>query len=144
MIARKPKGPLRERAVCTLHLTADRLYNRWFDLRARLAGYCNNAPWRPEPDRGGGYAHWRCALRRHHEGLHRYRNYVWCDDGSVDYVPIPITRVNQPSVDQPWDRKLTKTRRQARAAARWMAMRTEAMRAEREQRRGPDDDWIDL
>lgn len=130
----KPKGPIGQRVRYTLHVTRDRLHNRWFDLRARLAGYCNNAPWRPEPDRGGGYAHWRCALRRHRDGLHRFRSYVWDDDGRTDYEPIPILRVNQPTVQQPWDRKMTGTRRQARARDRWLAGQYEALRLAREER----------
>jgi hypothetical protein len=67
---------------------------------------------------------------------------VWTEDGRTDYVPIPITRLDQPSVQQPWERKSTPTRRQQRAAERWMAQRTAAMREER--RRRQDDDWIEL
>ncbi len=38
------------------------------------------------PPRGqGGYDHWRCALRRRHEGLHRFGNYVF---GEVAGEPI--------------------------------------------------------
>lgn len=104
----------RFRGACWV--AAHRLANRWHDLRAVLAGYCNDGPWRPEPDHGGGYGHWRCALRRGHDGLHRARNYVWSTDGRTDYVPVPI---GKQMPQQPWERKMTPTRRQARAARRW-------------------------
>jgi hypothetical protein len=105
-----------------------RITNRWHDLRAVLAGYCNHRPWSPIPGDGGGYAHWRCALTRGHDGLHRARNYVWSDDGRTDYVPVPIDR---PMPDQPWSRHMTPTRRQARAGRRWQAEQVAAMRARR-------------
>jgi hypothetical protein len=66
--------------------------NRVRDGLARLAGACNRSTW----DAGsaswsGGYAHWRCALRRGHEGVHRFENYVWAGPGSrVVFDPLPV------------------------------------------------------
>lgn len=41
------------------------------------------------PGKGqGGYDHWRCDLKRRHEGLHRTGNYVW---GEIAGEPIGAT-----------------------------------------------------
>ncbi|MFI6333249.1 hypothetical protein ACIBBG_33980 [Micromonospora chersina] len=106
-----------------------RAVNRWYDLRAVLAGYCNNQPYPAIPGEGGGYAHWRCALKRGHEGMHRPRNYVWNAGGHTDNLPIPH---GQPGVDQPWERSMTMTRRQDRQRDRWMNRRYAEMRASRD------------
>lgn len=37
------------------------------------------------PKGSGGYSHWHCTLRRNHDGLHRYANYVW---GEVDGIDL--------------------------------------------------------
>ena len=57
---------------------------RWayYDLRALLAGGCNDLP-------AGGHGHWRCELHRGHVGMHRFVNYVWSRDGLAIYLPIP-------------------------------------------------------
>lgn len=37
------------------------------------------------PPRGsGGYDHWHCQMRRRHDGMHRFNNYVWGDVGGED------------------------------------------------------------
>jgi hypothetical protein len=102
----------------------DRLYvwwhraqNRYWDTRAVLAGFCNHRPWSPIPSEPGGYAHWRCNLRRHHEGLHRSNNYVWSDDGRTDYLPVPV---GQRAPHQPWDRHMAGTRRDDRIRDAWL------------------------
>lgn len=62
------------------------------DVRAVLSGYCN----RSIPRVWGGYAHWRCALRRGHDLPHRYRNYTWASPGArVEYDPVPIMGYGQ-------------------------------------------------
>jgi hypothetical protein len=58
----------------------------WLDVKAAARGYCNDKPWTPD-ERGGGYAHWRCAFKRGHDGLHRFNNYIWDDGASVYYAP---------------------------------------------------------
>ncbi|MCX5070867.1 hypothetical protein OOJ91_34025 [Micromonospora lupini] len=100
-----------------MHIWRHRTYNRWADLRARAAGYCNHAPWHPIPGQGGGYAHWRCALRAGHTGVHRSRNYVWDRTGRTTYRPLPAGQ-NLP--DQPWRRSMTPTAAQERARGRWL------------------------
>lgn len=94
-----------------------RTQNRWHDVRAMASGYCNDCPRKNGlPDEGGGYRHWRCALRRGHDGMHRYRNYVWTGDGATDYLPVPN---GWPMPSQPWDRKHVRTMRQARLDREW-------------------------
>jgi hypothetical protein len=116
----------------TVHTTLDRIANRYRDLRARLAGYCNHKPWNPNPDRSNGsWVNWRCALRRGHDGQHRFRSYVWGDVGEVEFQPIPILSVRQPMVGQPQDRHMTPTRRQARIARRWNDQARAQIRARR-------------
>ena len=100
-----------------LHIWRKRAVNRWYDLRATLAGYCNHRPYSPIPGEGGGYAHWRCSLPRRHEGMHRSRNYVWSVDGRTNYLPVPHG-VRMPR--QPWERSMTPTSRQARERDRWL------------------------
>lgn len=57
------------------------------DVRAVLSGYCNRSVSR----QWGGYAHWRCGLRRGHDLPHRYRNYTWAGPGArVEYNPVPM------------------------------------------------------
>lgn len=97
-----------------LGLWRSRAANRAMDIAAVLAGYCNDRPWSPIPgEGGGGYSHWRCAHRRGHQGLHRFRNYVWADDRRVVYTPERWT----PS--QPWKRNIGARRADDRAAIRW-------------------------
>jgi hypothetical protein len=96
--------------------TLYRAQNLWHDMLARLLGYCNDCPWRPDPGEGAGYSHWRCGWKRGHEGLHRYRNYAWSDDGNCDYVPVPHGRT-WPT--QPNDRRSVLTRRQQRRRRAW-------------------------
>lgn len=111
-----------------LHIWRARATNRWYDMRAILAGYCNHRPYSVIGGQGGGYAHWRCGLRRHHEGMHRARNYVWSDDGRTTYLPVPH---NQRMPRQPWERSMTLTRRQARLKEQWLQRRYAEMRAAR-------------
>lgn len=105
-----------------------RAVNRWYDLRALLAGYCNHNPYNPIPGEGGGYAHWRCALRRGHDGMHRSRNYVWDSTGRTEYLPVPHWR-DMPQ--QPWERSMTLTVRQDRQLDRWLNRRYAEMPAAR-------------
>lgn len=57
------------------------------DVAAVLSGYCN----RGDSWRWGGYAHWRCGLRRGHDLPHRFRNYTWAGPGAqVEYDPVPM------------------------------------------------------
>lgn len=112
-----------------------RTQNRWHDLLAVLNGYCNHCPRKTDlPGEGGGYRHWRCARRRGHDDLHRYRNYVWDDRGQTTYVPVPS---GQRGDQQPprWERNPTRTLRQTRLARRWQqeqaAKRAAARRAAR-------------
>lgn len=100
-----------------------RTVNRWLDLRAVFAGYCNDCPWRAAlDDGGGGYSFWRCDLRAQHEGLHRYRNYVWTADGTTDYAPVQFDATQ---AGQPWRRRSTPTLRQERERRGWLAERYE-------------------
>lgn len=63
-----------------------RAANRLLDLRAVLAGACNESTW-DGSTYGNGYAHWRCMKRRGHTEAHRYNNYIWLG-GSAEYVPL--------------------------------------------------------
>lgn len=94
--------------------TIHRTQNRWHDLRANLAGYCNDRPVKTGlPGESGGYAHWRCALGHGHDGKHRYRNSVWADAGRVEHDPVDVPP------GQPWERAGTPTIRQVRNRRRW-------------------------
>ncbi|MFE2164845.1 hypothetical protein ACFXB3_07195 [Streptomyces sp. NPDC059447] len=107
-----------------------RAKNRWWDARAILAGYCNDRATKTGiPGEGGQWIHWRCALRRGHDGAHRARNYVWDQDGKTLFLPVD----NCPA--QPWDRHLAHTMRQARLVKRWHGDQSAAVRA-RLQREG--------
>ncbi|MBM0203518.1 hypothetical protein JNW90_10630 [Micromonospora sp. STR1s_5] len=117
---REAHGALRtalDRARIAWRVTHRRALMRWYDARARRAGYCNHSPYSPIPGEGGGYAHWRCALRRGHTSLHRGRNYVWGDDGRTEYRPVPPRE--RPS--QPWERPTVLSRQQERERDRWDA-----------------------
>lgn len=76
--------------------------NDWWGLRSWLysqalhaAVYrrkpfaCNASP----PKGQGGYSHWLCHLKRRHDGMHRFNNYVWGDiDGEpigAHHIPLP-------------------------------------------------------
>ena len=106
-------------------MAPDRAVNRWWDVRARLGGYCNHRPWDP-PKRHGGYSHWRCARRHGHPGMHRFLNYVWNGVGDTEYSPI------EAPVAQPWDRHMGMTLRQQR---RWDRETNAAERRRRHERR---------
>lgn len=105
------------------YVLAHRLQNRWHDVRAILAGYCNDCPWRADPADGGGYRNWRCALKRGHKGMHRSRNYVWDEAGRTDYAPM------RDFPQQPWGRNMTPTMRQARQMGDWQQRQLEKRRA---------------
>jgi hypothetical protein len=95
-------------------ITRCRIRNRWFDLLAVLAGYCNDRPVKLNiPGETGAYLHWRCSLKRGHDGKHRLRNAVWSDTGRVEHEPIERPR------GQPWERSCIPTIRQARNLRRW-------------------------
>ncbi|MCX5562745.1 hypothetical protein [Streptomyces sp. NBC_00038] len=122
--------PFRVRIAC------EQASNRTLDTLAVLLGYCNDRSVNSGvPGDGGGYLHWRCALRRGHEGLHRYRNYVWNEQRDVEYAPVALAD-RMPS--QPWDRRCIGTRRQFRQAIEWHKIQDEkraALRAERRRAR---------
>jgi len=104
-----------------LYIWWHRTQNRYWDARAMLSGFCNHKPWSPIPGEGGGtYAHWRCALKRNHDGLHRARNYVWTDSGDADYFPVPT---GLPVPSQPWTRHMMGTRREDRQRDAWLESR---------------------
>lgn len=89
-----------------------RLSNRLRDALAVIAGYCNHKPYNQIPgESGGGYAHWRCAYKRGHDGVHRVGNYTWDDTGATTYDPIPVGK-GWPA--QPRTRHMILTRRQQR------------------------------
>lgn len=111
--------------------TIHRAQDRWHDLRAHLAGYCNDRPVKIGiPGESGGYHHWRCSLRRGHDGKHRYNNSVWDDIGRGEHQPVD----SPPS--QPWGRAGTPTIRQTRNAHRWHAEQAAARRARRRHEEG--------
>lgn len=113
------------RAWIVIHRTQ----NRWHDLLAVLTGYCNDRSTKTSVPGEGGYTHWRCDLRRRHDGLHRYRNYVWDQEGQTEYAPL------QSCPSQPWDRNGTPTMRQMRHLRRWHQEQSEK-RAEARRARG--------
>src|SRR6185437_7202827 len=62
----------------------------WFGLRHWLYSQALHAAvyrhkpgsCRATPPKGqGGYDHWFCQLKRRHDGMHRFNNYVWGDIG---------------------------------------------------------------
>jgi hypothetical protein len=109
-------------------LAVRRIQNRWWDLRAILAGYCNDRPDKSHiPGQGGGWLHWRCALpRRGHGDVHRSRNTVWDNEGKPLHLPV----ANPPA--QPWVRHMVPTRRQQRLLDRWLERQWADMRARRQ------------
>ena len=110
--------------------TIHRTQNRWHDLLAVLAGYCNDRPQKTGiPGQGGGYRHWRCALKRGHDGMHRFGNYVWTDDGTVTYLPAPHGSGKEAWQPKRWERNATPTLRQARNWRRWDEEQSAARRA---------------
>lgn len=110
-----------------IRLVSRRLQNRWWDLRAVLAGYCNDRPSKTNiPGQGGGWIHWRCALRRGHGDVHRSRNVVWDSEGKPLHLPVK----NPPS--QPWGRHMVPTRKQQRLCDRWLEQQWADMRARRQ------------
>jgi hypothetical protein len=118
------------RAWIAIHRTQ----NRWHDLLAVLVGYCNDQPQKTGiPGQGGGYRNWRCALKRRHDGMHRFGNYVWTDDGTVTYLPAPTGSGKE--AWQPWRRNMTPTMRQARNQRRWNEQQS-AVRRERLREQG--------
>jgi len=65
----------------------------WFGLRSWLYGQalhaavhqrkpftCQATP----PRNSGGYDHWHCTLRRRHDGMHRFNNYMWGEVGGEE------------------------------------------------------------
>lgn len=51
------------------------------------------------PPRGtGGYDHWHCQLRRRHDGMHRFNNYVWGDVGGEDLGHVVHAIRNTPDL----------------------------------------------
>lgn len=80
-----------------------RMRNRWYDVLAVGAGYCNDRPNKTGVP-GHGYFHWRCALKRRHDGMHREGNYVWSDDGESSYLPAPYGSGREAWQPSRWDR----------------------------------------
>lgn len=39
------------------------------------------------PKGSGGYSHWHCQLKRHHDGLHRFNNMTW---GEIDGMELGV------------------------------------------------------
>jgi hypothetical protein len=117
-----------ETAFHQMRLARRRMENRWWDLRAVLAGYCNDRPNKTHvPGQGGGWIHWRCALpRRGHGDLHRSLNIVWDSEGKPLHLPVS----NPPS--QPWRRHMVPTRRQQRLLDQWLEQQWTDMRARRQ------------
>jgi hypothetical protein len=82
-----------------------RTHNRWLDLRANLAGACNDDGWIEAEQDYAGYSHWRCGKARGHtdgldaysggQRLHRHNNYVWEDGQTSKYVPIPVVSLDE-------------------------------------------------
>ena len=108
-------------------LIRQRLQNRWWDLRAVLAGYCNDRPDKTSvPGQGGGWIHWRCALQRGHGDVHRFRNNEWDGEGKPLHLPV-----NDPP-SQPWKRHMVPTRRQQRLINQWLEREWAEMRAKRQ------------
>ncbi|MEV6014752.1 hypothetical protein [Streptomyces sp. NPDC051997] len=104
--------------------TIHRAKDRWHDLRAALAGYCNDRPVKLNiPGESAGYVHWRCSLKRGHDSKHRYRNAVWLPGGRIEHDPVAAPP------GQPWERTGTPTVRQARNARRWHGEQSAARRA---------------
>ncbi|WP_052457538.1 hypothetical protein [Streptomyces sp. AcH 505] len=113
-------------------ITIHRVQNRWRDALAVAAGYCNDRPQKTGiPGEGGGYRHWRCALKRRHEGLHRAGNYVWTDDGKTTYLPAPHGSGKEAWQPKKWNRNMTPTMRQSRLWRQWQAEQDRKRAAER-------------
>lgn len=120
------------RPTAALYLTSRRTYNRWLDLRGRLAGYCMADTWRVDPGNGpgyAGYAHWRCWKRRHPATEeHRFNNYVWHTGERTVYVPTGVQGV-QPR----WGKhSLIVPRRRARMILRYCERLVQERRRTRE------------
>lgn len=71
----------------------------WFGLRSWLYSQALHAAVHQvkpftcaaQPPKGqGGYDHWHCQLRKRHDGMHRFRNYVW---GEIDGESIGTHRM---------------------------------------------------
>lgn len=99
----------------------------WIDLLAVLAGDCNDKATTGDLDRDtGGWAYWRCALRRGHTGAHRFRHSVWTRTGTFHY-PLPSGRGQRPKagpsprrkvLDAAWSQRVRRELWHRRAAAR--------------------------
>lgn len=83
-----------------------RLFWRWYWISHRLkAQWLGIRPWiyyrglratvhqrkpfacNQVPHPGAGHTHWHCEEPRRHRDPHRYRSYVWTDQGAVAYRP---------------------------------------------------------
>ena len=73
----------------------------YYDLRARLGGWCNERP------RRGGYSFWRCELPRHHAEAHRFNSYTWAGVDRVQFNPIDHRLRYGPDVAarSPWTKR---------------------------------------
>jgi hypothetical protein len=124
-------------------MTQNRTYNWILDVRARLAGACNESTWSEERSTfAPGYAHWRCARRRGHYPVtpHRQNNYVWATGGRSEYDPLPVEglaphwnliRRETPFWKVAKGRKMVASLRRERAIDRKVAESMAARRAER-------------
>lgn len=52
-------------------------------VHAKKPGSCKAVP----PKGSGGYSHWHCQLKRHHDGLHRFNNMTW---GEIDGMELGV------------------------------------------------------
>ena len=93
--------------------TRSELRSAAWQLREMISGRCGRIPIQGS----GGYAHWRCGLRRWHALPHRYRNYSWFGPGTqVEYDPLPNSvqflppkRDGEYALTWPWHRRIAQT-----------------------------------
>ncbi len=80
-------------------------WKNWFGLRSWLYTQALHAAVNQRkpfscgvnpPAGSGGYSHWRCQLKKRHDGLHRFNAYVWGDVGGIE---MPLV-AHEPEVKQ--------------------------------------------
>lgn len=113
---------------CQVYVNRHRVYNRFQDARARLAGACNADTWIGLPPNGyaGGYSHWRCGKPWGHPGRHRFNNYTWSGlpAARTEYNPLPIHQ-SLPFAKLAGGRRCAEKRGRARKRERWNQERLE-------------------
>lgn len=70
--------------------TASELRSAYFDVRARLGGWCNDCPGYAG---GKDYGRWRCESKRGHPDPHRHGNFAW-DNGGAPQLQPPLISLN--------------------------------------------------